>query len=318
MHVGTGAWSRDASVQPHVKVDRTTVGNAVARTARGGVRVSSRASARATASPASQRARSHERHGSAVAQAKREARERRRAERLRARRRKTVVAAVSLVLLTAGVVALYRSQLFEIRHIEVIGAKELAAQQVIDRAAVPEGATLLRFPRRAIERRLLEDPWVAGVVISRDFPSTLRIRIEERTAAALVDTGETFWVVDASGLVLAQASLETSSPLVVIRDVPGFDPKPGRTSNSDALVNALRVLEGVSPALGEMVRAVSAPSVDETALITATGVEIMIGEATELERKSSLVLDILAQEGAGVVFVDVRSTERPISRGLGE
>lgn len=318
MHVGTGAWSRDASLQPHVKVDRAAVRAAAGRAVRGDETVSGRSNVRSAGGAPSRRERSHERQGSAIAQAKREARERRRAERRRARRRRTLVAAVCLVLVTAAVVALYRSQLFEIRTIEVVGAKELATQEVIDRAAVPEGATLLRFPRRAIEQRLLEDPWVARVVISRDFPSTLRIRVEERAPAALVDTGEAFWVVDASGLVLAQASLETSSPLVVIRDVPGFDPKPGRTSNSDALVNALRVLEGISPALGEMVRAVSAPSVDETALITATGVEIMIGEATELERKSALVLDILAQEGAGVVFVDVRSTERPISRGLDE
>jgi cell division protein FtsQ len=253
-----------------------------------------------------------------LAQAKREARERRRAERLRTRRRRALLAVLALVLVTALSVALYRSQLFEIKSIEVVGNRELATAAVIERAAVPDGATLLRFPRRAIERRLREDPWVADAVVSRDLPSTLRIRIEERVPAALVDTGEAFWIVNQTGLVIAQASLDTTSPLVVVRDVPGFDPRPGRTSNSDALVNALRVLKGISPELASMVRAVSAPSVDETALFTATGVEVMVGEATELDRKSVLALDILAQEGAGVVFIDVRSTDRPISRGLGD
>ena len=40
-----------------------------------------------------------------------------------------------------------------------------------------------------------------------------------------------------------------------------------------------------------------------------------MGEAVELEEKSVLVADILAAQGDRVVFIDVRSIERPISRG---
>jgi hypothetical protein len=47
-------------------------------------------------------------------------------------------------------------------------------------------------------------------------------------------------------------------------------------------------------------------------------VEIMVGEAVLLAEKSALIAGILAEQGSGVVFIDVRSIDRPISRGLGQ
>jgi cell division protein FtsQ len=239
-------------------------------------------------------------------------------EASRKRRIRAIVAIVSAAGVIFGVVAVYRSQLFEIDQVDVAGAQQLSAQDVVRRAGVPDGATLLRYPAEEIEARLLEDPWIASATVSRDFPSTLRIRIQERVPLALVDAGPSFWVVDETGLVLAEASLEESSPLVVIRDVPAFEPQPGRTSNSDALVNALEVLKVISPELRDLVRAVSAPSVDEATLITVTSVEVLVGEATQLQEKSALVLGILKEQAERVVFIDVRSIDRPVSRGLGE
>ena len=310
VHVGTGSWSRKATAEPDASA--TPAPSRSVASARGAKRDKPHKDDKTTSAPA--------KTGTpgpvGAAQLKRQERERRQTARRRARRRRLIAAVVIVCALAVGVVALYESQAFEIETLDVVGTAELSEDAVLERAAVPPGDTLLRFPANAIEERLLADPWIAEVVISRDFPSSLRIRIRERTPAALVDTGDAFWMVDSSGLVLAQESLDTTRPLPAVRDVPGFEPRLGKTSNSDALVNALRVLEGISPELKSAVRAVSAPSVDETTLITASGVEIMVGEAVNLPEKSVLALGILEEQGSGVVFIDVRSIERPVSRGL--
>jgi len=312
VHVGTGSWSRKATAEPDASTPPApSRGAASARGARGGKRQKDGKAASTQAKPGPP-------GPAGTAQVKREERERRQSARRRARRRRFIAVAVIVGALVAGAVVLYESQAFEIESVNVVGTAELTEATVLERAAVPPGTTLLRVPASAIEARLLADPWIGEVVISRDFPSTLRIRIRERTPAALVDTGDAFWMVDSSGLVLAQESLETTRPLVAVRDVPGFEPRLGKTSNSDALVNALRVLGGISPELKSTVRAISAPSVDETTLITVNGVEIMVGEAENLPEKSVLAQGILQEQGSGVVFIDVRSIERPVSRGLGD
>lgn len=258
------------------------------------------------------------RQESPAARAKREERERRQVQRRRAARIRATAIGGTVLTIAALAIGVYSSSLFTIETVEVVGAVRIDADEVRALAAVPAEATLLRFDGDTIETRVLANPWIGSVSISRDFPSTLRIRVVERQPAALVDGGDVFWVVDGEGMVLGQASLEASSTYVVVRDVPGFDPEPGRTSNTDPLVNALRVLSGISPELRGQVKAVSAPSVDETALILSSGVEVMLGEAVQLDEKATLVLGIIEEKGSGVVFIDVRSINRPISRGIGE
>jgi cell division protein FtsQ len=208
------------------------------------------------------------------------------------------------------------SQLFEIETIDVRGVAALSSDAVIQRAAVPDGETLLRLDKDAVTDRLLADPWIADARVSRRIPSTLRISVEERVPVAVVDTGVTFWFVDGNGRVLSESLPDSATVLPVIRDLPDFAAEPGVVSESKILRNALRVLAGLGDDLLASVRTVSAPSANETALLTASSVEIMIGEATLLDEKSILVADILREQGDQVVFIDVRSVERPISRGL--
>jgi cell division protein FtsQ len=221
-----------------------------------------------------------------------------------------------VVAVVGGGIALYRSPLFAIKTVDIQGAKRLTPTAVRALAGVPEGATLLRYPKKEILARIEADPWVESVTVTRDFPSTLRIRITERTPVALVDTGDVFWVVDASGMVLGEQSFEETTTLVVIRDVQGLDPKPGRRSSSDTLDNALKVLGGIGDELRAKVRAVSASTVDETTLLTTDAIEILVGEAVEIEDKAYLALSIMKEQAGKVIFIDVRSTDNPVSRGL--
>lgn len=223
---------------------------------------------------------------------------------------------VVLIVIISGSIALYRSQLFAIKVFDVQGTALLTPKTVQALAAVPDDATLLRYPKKDIIARIEADPLVESVTLTRDFPDTLRIRVTERIAVALVDTGEKFWVVDATGMVLGEQSFEETTTLIVIRDVQGLDPKPGRDSSSDTLDNALKVLAGIGDELRGKVRAVSSPSVDETTLLTTDAIEILVGEAVELQDKAFLALSIMKEQAGKVIFIDVRSTENPVSRGL--
>jgi len=231
---------------------------------------------------------------------------------------RVAVAVGAVVALWASWAALSGSQVFEIKRVEVTGLTTLAVDDVTARAGIEEGATLLRLDEAEVVARLLEDPWIADAELVRRWPATLRIAVTEREPAAVVDTGVTFWFVDAGGRVLSESVPSSATVLPVVRDVPDFAAEPGTVSESAILKNALEVLAGLSAELRSSVRTVSAPTINETALLTATGVEIMMGEAVRLEEKSGLVTDIMAAQGNQVVFIDVRSVERPISRGLGE
>ncbi len=312
VHVGTGTTSRKASVHPHTQVPRKDGHRGAASATRdpkrgmqGGAGSGPRdgVSGRASARPVSPK------------QAER--RQRQAAQRRALRLRAAVVLGVLLALwaLWAG---LSGSQLFEIREVAVVGNTRLTADEVIELAGIAGGETLLRIDGDEIRENLTADPWVAEAHVSRRPPSTLRIEVLERTPAAVVDSGATFWFVEEGGRVLAESIASSATVVPVIRDVPDFVAEPGSVSTSETLRNALRVLTGLSDELRSSVRTISAPTIEETALLTASGVEIMMGEAVNMPEKSVLVSDILDTQGANVVFIDVRSIERPISRGLND
>lgn len=237
--------------------------------------------------------------------------EKRRSVRLR------VLGVVAVVLAVFGVcVALYTSSLFQVKSVEVVGNRHITTAQVRALAAVPPNATLLRFPAAAVAERVSASPWVADVSVSRVFPSGMRIRITERVPVAIVDAVETMWLVDGSGMIIAKPTTETSETIPVIRDVPGLDPKAGRRTSSEPLLNAIKILTGIDPAIAKTIRSVSAPTVDGAMLVRDDHIEIVVGEAVDLAKKSQLALRILADEAGKVVSIDVRVTDRPTWRGL--
>jgi len=227
-----------------------------------------------------------------------------------------------VVALVAGVlgscVALYRSPLFAVRRVDVVGAKHVTPAKVRALAKVPGDATLIRFPADAVAERVAKDPWVASVTVSRVFPDAMRIRVVERVPVAMADTGEDLMLVDASGMVIAKRSVEQTATSVVIRDVPGLDLRPGRRTTSEPLLNAIAVIVGVSDALRSVVGSVSAPTIDGTTLYTRDKVEIVFGGAEDLRTKDTLVQRILDEHRGKVVSIDVRTVDRPTWRGLAQ
>lgn len=248
--------------------------------------------------------------------AKREERRKRNAARARARRMRALVLLSGMVLLVVAFAVVYGSSLFSIRSVQVEGTKRLTTMQVKAKAAVPVDATLLRLPASAIEHRLEQNAWVASASVKRAFPHTLRIVIVERRAVALLSSSDALWPIDRSGVVLAKESLDTTTALTVIRDVPRLKPRVGGQLSSPVLENALAVVSGISDGLRKKTEAVSAPAIGETTLLTSGGVEVLVGKATDLATKDVIAQRILRQQAGKVVFIDVRSTDRPVWRGL--
>lgn len=249
--------------------------------------------------------------------ARRAERERRLTRQRRVVQIRATVGLVVLAVLVLGIIGLYRSSIFEIAKVEVVGNGRLSVEEVLALAQIPDGATLLRYPAQEAKKRLESSPWIAEASLARDFPDTLRIRVTERTTFAILDLGGTkLWMLDETGIAIAEQTPDATSTAVVIRDVMGADPRPGVRSASEPVLNALAVWKGLSQSLREQTRAISASSIDKTALITRDDIEILVGAAEDIGKKSVLAEQILHDQAGKVVYINVRSVERPTWRGV--
>jgi cell division protein FtsQ len=250
-----------------------------------------------------------------LSDAKREERERR--QRL-ARLRQVALAlalATAVAFAAWGAVALYRAPILPVKNIEVSGGFHYDRAALLSIAGIPADATLLRLPEGRIEASLTADPWIRSAKVERTFPGTVRISVEERRPAAVVDAGgANVMVVSADGYWLGKRG-SSEEGLVVVSNLEEVVAKPGVKVREPEITNALAVIDGLSPELRAQTISVSAPSVDETAIMTKGDVEIFIGEATQMAEKDRIIQEILARQ-EGVVYINVRVVDRPTWRGL--
>ena len=88
---------------------------------------------------------------------------------------------------------------FAIRTIDLVGAHRLTLEQVKTQSGATVGANIFALDSDAAERKLLENPWVSEVKLTRRLPNTLRVELSEREAAAVVSLGERLFLVTREG-----------------------------------------------------------------------------------------------------------------------
>lgn len=111
---------------------------------------------------------------------------------MRARLRRVLLATTAIGVVAAGIVGvshlLREMRYFEVRAVEVSGVHLLAPHEVVHAAAIREGQTVWDDPA-AWERALESHAAIESAQVSRRFPGTLVIRVEEKRAVAYVEEG---------------------------------------------------------------------------------------------------------------------------------
>lgn len=214
-------------------------------------------------------------------------------------------------LLYRGGVAVYESDPFELRVLEVEGnsGRRVTDDEIEAAAGVPEGAKLLGISTRQVAERVSAIPWIAEVQVERLLPSKLRIAVVERQPELQVITSAGPYLVDSDGRVLEQGS----ENLVEVRDVPLGELRVAERITDPAFVNAAAVYRSLPDRVRESVASISAPTIDQTSIRTLGGPSIFFGAAEQIDEKNFAIESLYESALAGSV-IDVRVPSRPSVR----
>ena len=120
---------------------------------------------------------------------------------------------LTLAGLCLGLVVLYHqlltSSLFcikDINNIEIEGARRLSRSLLLEQSKLVQGASLLAIRPGQVERALMAHPWVAKAEVSRQWPHSLHLKIQERDPVALVQFGEELLYMDRQGMIFKPLS----------------------------------------------------------------------------------------------------------------
>jgi cell division protein FtsQ len=105
---------------------------------------------------------------------------------------------------------------WEVRHVELTGAREQRRLDIY--AAVLNGPTnaMLATDLEAVRARLRALPWIADASVQRRLPDTLVIEVSERKPVALWQLRGKLAAIDISGRILARDRLERWNDLPIL------------------------------------------------------------------------------------------------------
>lgn len=233
----------------------------------------------------------------------------------RRRRRKKLLFLLFLLLLFlgTGLLLLSRGGSFcKIREITVGGAVRLGESEIIEQSGVKKGTSLFLLRCRKVEQRLAALPELCAVTVSRDFPATVSIQVQEREPAALLLEQNRFWLLDREGVLFAE-QLHPVENLPVITGAAAEQIVLGEPlddkAKRDALSAFLQALPE-NPLLEPAELNLADPS--ELVLYTVDGRKVLLGCSDKMVNKLALLwesIPYLPDSGAGGCL-DLRTGDR--------
>lgn len=201
---------------------------------------------------------------------------------------------------------------FALEQVELVGAKRLTAQRIGQLGGLEKGKNLFALDAEAAERKILEDPWVSSVRVTRQLPATMKVELTERDATAVAAVGDRLYLVTSQGEPFK--SVEAGDP-VDLPVVTGISPELLARSRARALERlkaALELIKDYQKLPSSRVQAVEevhlAPSGDVSLTVGKDGITLELGQPP-FARKLNMAETVLSElrrkgKAPGIVFLD--------------
>ncbi len=112
------------------------------------------------------------------------------------------------------------SNIFRLTTVTVQGNRMTRESRILDLAGIEQGVSLLSFDIGLAEERISSLPWIERAEISRSWPSTLKVNVNEYRPLAMVnidnEKGQILYYIDHNGKVFApvDTSQELDFPVI--------------------------------------------------------------------------------------------------------
>ena len=116
-----------------------------------------------------------------------------------------------------GLIGITADAGLKLQDVLVEGRAETRSAEILRALQAERGTAMLAIDVAAAKARLEALPWIRSATVVRQLPSTLAVRIEERKAFALWQSGKRLAVIDREGMVILRENIArfAGRPLVV-------------------------------------------------------------------------------------------------------
>jgi cell division protein FtsQ len=212
-----------------------------------------------------------------------------------------------VVLVAAGVWAVYFSSLLAIDDVQVKGTTTVDAATVKETAAIQLGEPLARLDTDAVVARVGELAPIRTVDVARKWPHTVVVTVTERTPALVVMRGGKAEIYDESGVQFR--TVDPGDPAVAGVPLLASSSTPTPTQ----VTAVLTVVRALPDPVAARLSTVTADSLDTITLLLDGGDVRVVWGSTERGARKAEVLTALMKTPA--LLYDVSAPDVPTTSG---
>jgi cell division protein FtsQ len=149
---------------------------------------------------------------------------------------------VLVLLLGAGFFWFIRDHaVFHVVAVRVYGAERVPQPELIQKAQVSRGMSLLRINVEGVRARIAQHPWIRDAMVRRVYPNELEVIVYERRPHAILESASVY-LIDADGYILSQATPAEAAGLPRLVVELSHTPSLGEQMIDPAVRTGLRLL----------------------------------------------------------------------------
>lgn len=97
-----------------------------------------------------------------------------------------------------------KSQVFDIKTIEIAGNKHIDKQMILDKCGISDSTRSFSVKEENVRAALIKNPWIENVKVGKSIDGKVTIKIKERKPVALVNLGAIYYI-DRDGYIFPMA-----------------------------------------------------------------------------------------------------------------
>lgn len=140
-----------------------------------------------------------------------------------------------LILVFASIIILLSSSLFNIKTIEVSGNNKLSNEKIISLSSLELYTHILGFKKNDVIEHIKENAYIENVKVTRIYPNTVSIQIEEREARYMLQFADSYVYINNQGYMLEISNEKLELPILVGFTTDLSNIKAGNRINVDDL-----------------------------------------------------------------------------------
>lgn len=221
-----------------------------------------------------------------------------------------------ITILSVMVFIIFKSDLFIINDIEVVGNSKLLKEDIVEYSALPKGENIFRIKTRISRERIEQLPYIKEVEVKRKLPNTIIIDVVERKEIALIKTISTYQVIDIEGYILQQVESEDEN-LPTLLGLNIDNPQLGANLFEDMEIPNLQSFleEAHRLYILNLIKDMDLQILDDINITLNDGIDIAFGTLDNVEYRLRLLNEILKdieKKGIKIKKIVMNKGEHPI------